>query len=109
MPTATIIGSGFQNLGAQGGIDPTIIVFFSLGVAAAVTSHAIRLSPIVGYIALGFALKGSSLSVTLTGPAITTLSQIGVVFLLFDVGLHFSLKHIRDRASDIFAFGAVLY
>lgn len=84
-----------------------IIVFLSLGVAAAVTSHAIRLSPIVGYIALGFALKGSSLSVTLTGPAITTLSQIGVVFLLFDVGLHFSLKHIRDRASDIFAFGPV--
>jgi CPA2 family monovalent cation:H+ antiporter-2 len=29
------------------------------------------------------------------------------VFLLFDIGLHFSLAHIREQARDIFGFGPV--
>jgi CPA2 family monovalent cation:H+ antiporter-2 len=38
---------------------------------------------------------------------VSTLAEVGVVFLLFDIGLHFSLKHIREQAGDIFGFGPV--
>ena len=38
---------------------------------------------------------------------IATLAELGVVFLLFDIGLHFSLGHIREQARDIFGFGPV--
>jgi CPA2 family monovalent cation:H+ antiporter-2 len=37
--------------------------------------------------------------------AIQLLAELGVVFLLFEIGLHFSLKRIKEQASDIFAFG----
>ena len=35
------------------------------------------------------------------------LAELGVVFLLFDIGLHFSLAHVREQAGDIFGFGPV--
>jgi CPA2 family monovalent cation:H+ antiporter-2 len=83
---------------------PVIILLF-LGIATAIGSRAIGLSPIVGYIVLGFGLRESGVSVVFGTATIALLAELGVVFLLFDVGLHFSLKHVREQASDIFAFG----
>jgi monovalent cation:H+ antiporter-2, CPA2 family len=31
--------------------------------------------------------------------------MLGVMFLLFDNGLHFSLQQVRSQASNIFVFG----
>jgi monovalent cation:H+ antiporter-2, CPA2 family len=84
-----------------------VIALLSLGVATAIGCRAIGLSPIVGYIALGLALKASGIPTVFETATISVLAELGVVFLLFDVGLHFSLKHVRERASDIFAFGPV--
>jgi CPA2 family monovalent cation:H+ antiporter-2 len=84
-----------------------VIALLALGIATAVGCRAIGLSPIVGYIALGIALKASGIAIVFDNATISVLAELGVVFLLFDVGLHFSLKHIRERASDIFAFGPV--
>ncbi len=36
-----------------------------------------------------------------------TLPELGVVFLLFDVGLHFSFARVRERAADILGFGPI--
>ena len=33
------------------------------------------------------------------------LAQLGAVLLLFEMGLHFSLEHLRKQAADILAFG----
>jgi len=84
-----------------------IIVLLCLGVLAAVASRALRLSPIVGYLALGLALGSSGLEVFEESETVAILAELGVVFLLFDIGLHFSLRHIREQASDIFGFGPV--
>ena len=84
-----------------------VIALLALGIATAVGCRAIGLSPIVGYIALGIALKASGIPIVFDNATISVLAELGVVFLLFDVGLHFSLKHVRERASDIFAFGPV--
>jgi CPA2 family monovalent cation:H+ antiporter-2 len=85
---------------------PVIVLLF-LGIATAVASRSLRLSPIVGYIALGFALRASGSGAAFEAQTISLLAQLGVMFLLFDIGLHFSLKHIREQASDIFAFGPI--
>ena len=84
-----------------------IILLLALGVAAAVGSRAIGLSPIVGYILLGIGLSSAGLDLLSDSASVTTLAELGVVLLLFDIGLHFSLKHIRAQARDIFAFGPV--
>jgi CPA2 family monovalent cation:H+ antiporter-2 len=84
-----------------------VIALLSLGIATAIGCRALGLSPIVGYITLGIALKAAGLPKVFEGETISVLAELGVVFLLFDVGLHFSIKHVRERASDIFAFGPV--
>ncbi|WP_395666675.1 cation:proton antiporter [Methylocella sp.] len=86
-------------------LQPLVLVLF-FGVVAAMSSRALRLSPIVGYLALGVAAKASGL-VDPKNETIELLAELGVVFLLFDIGLHFSLRHIREQAADIFGFGPV--
>src|SRR5580700_5627717 len=84
-----------------------VVVLLALGIATAIGSRALGLSPIVGYIALGIGLKAVGVRMVFEEATISLLAELGVVFLLFDVGLHFSLKHMRERAGDIFAFGPV--
>jgi CPA2 family monovalent cation:H+ antiporter-2 len=85
---------------------PVVILLF-LGIATAILSRLIRVSPIVGYIALGTVARASGVPVPFGNSTVATLAELGVVFLLFDVGLHFSLKHISERSRDIFAFGPI--
>ncbi|QXQ06208.1 cation:proton antiporter [Sphingosinicellaceae bacterium] len=84
-----------------------VIVLLTLGVAAAVGSRAIGLSPIVGYLVLGLGLRYAGLNAVLDNETIAILAGLGVVFLLFDVGLDFSFAHIRTHAADIFGLGPV--
>src|SRR3954464_10178690 len=84
-----------------------VIVLLALSVVAAVASRAVALSPIVGYLVLGIALKASGLALFADSHAVSILAELGVVFLLFDIGLHFSLTHVREQARDIFGFGPV--
>ena len=84
-----------------------VILLLALSVFAAIASRAVALSPIVGYLVLGIALKASGLALFADSHAVAILAELGVVFLLFDIGLHFSLTHVREQARDIFGFGPV--
>src|ERR1700753_2861414 len=85
-------------------IDP-VILLLSLGVVAVVATRHIGLSPIVGYLAIGLALRIASHTIFKNSTTIEVLSELGVVFLLFDIGLHFSFASIREQAGNIFGFG----
>lgn len=84
-----------------------VVILLGLGVATIVASRMVRTSPVVGYILLGLALKSFGVGGAFPQSTIETIAQLGVVFLLFDVGLHFSLRNVKEQASDIFAFGPV--
>jgi CPA2 family monovalent cation:H+ antiporter-2 len=82
-----------------------IIVLLALGVGAAIGSRAVRLSPVVGYIALGLVLTRWGMELRPSAQTIALLAELGVLFLLFDIGLHFSFSQMRRQAGDIFGFG----
>ena len=82
-----------------------VILLLALGVIVAVAFREIGLSPIVGYLALGLGLGATGLAQS-TEP-IRVLAELGVVFLLFDIGLHFSMKHLKEQAADVFGFGPI--
>ncbi len=84
-----------------------VVLLLLFGVIAAIACRAARLSPIVGYLALGIALRASGVELFQSSTTVALLAELGVVFLLFDIGLHFSLKNIHDQAGDIFGFGPV--
>ncbi|HEV7694020.1 MAG TPA: cation:proton antiporter [Hyphomonadaceae bacterium] len=79
------------------------IIFLGAGLASALASRAVRLSPIVGYLVAGLVIGPSGFKLVEDNDTAQFLAQLGVVFLLFDIGLHFSLREIRTRRSDILA------
>ena len=84
-----------------------VLVLLAFAIIAAVGSHAARTSPIVGYLVLGVAITAGSFRPIPSAAAVATLANLGMMFLLFDLGLHFPLPQIRERARDIFGCGPV--
>jgi len=83
------------------------ITLLGLGIAAALASRALRLNPIVGYLGLGLALASLGVAEDFSGPVVAAMAEAGVMFLLFNLGLHFSLGRIRAEAGNIFGFGSL--
>ncbi|MHA1517099.1 MAG: YbaL family putative K(+) efflux transporter [Alphaproteobacteria bacterium] len=79
-----------------------LVLAFSLGVLA----HRLKLPPLIGYLVAGIAI-GFSPSVGADQNIANQLSEVGVILLLFGVGLHFSVQDLLSvRAIAI--PGAVL-
>jgi CPA2 family monovalent cation:H+ antiporter-2 len=83
------------------------ITLLGLGIGAALASRALRLNPIVGYLGLGLGLASLGMARDFSGPLVAAMAEAGVMFLLFNLGLHFSLGRIRAEAGNIFGFGAL--
>jgi len=78
---------------------PSLVVTLLLGLAVAyvggLAARALRLPPIVGYLLAGVVVGPSTPGFVADQRAVEDLAQIGVVLLLFGVGLHFSLADLR--------------
>jgi Kef-type K+ transport system membrane component KefB len=77
------------------------IIYLGAGLAAALASRAVRLSPIVGYLVAGLVIGPSGFGLVAETGNVAFLAQLGVVFLLFDIGLHFSVREMRTRRDDM--------
>ncbi|QFT54892.1 cation:proton antiporter [Microbulbifer sp. THAF38] len=82
-----------------------VITLLLLGVLAIILMRPLRLSPIVGYLIAGLAVGPHALDLIPESNTTHLLAELGVVFLLFDIGLHFSLSNIWDARRDIFILG----
>lgn len=83
------------------------ITLLGLGIAAALGSRALRLNPIVGYLGMGLGLSSLGMTGDFSGAVVAAMAEAGVMFLLFNLGLHFSLGRIRAEAGNIFGFGSL--
>lgn len=77
------------------------IIYLGAGLASALAARAARVSPIVGYLVAGLVIGPSGFGLVQNNETARFLADLGVVFLLFDIGLHFSLKEIRTRRADM--------
>jgi len=66
----------------------------------------IKLPPILGYLFVGVLVGPYSLGWLPEGELIKTLAEIGVVFLLFMVGLEFSLSRLIAMRATVFGLGS---
>lgn len=83
------------------------ITLLGLGIAAALGSRALRLNPIVGYLGMGLGLSALGMAGDFSGSVVAAMAEAGVMLLLFNLGLHFSLGRIRAEAGNIFGFGSL--
>lgn len=81
------------------------ITLLLVGVLAILLTRRIGQSPIVGYLAAGVLIGPHALGLIEENKTTHLLAELGVVFLLFDIGLHFSLSTIWEARRDIFGMG----
>ena len=85
----------------------TIVAALVLAFVLATIAHRFRISPLVGYLLAGVAVGPFTPGYVADQGIASELAEIGVVLLMFGVGLHFSLKDLL-AVRAIAVPGAVL-
>ncbi len=72
----------------------TIVIGLSLAFILGTIAARLRLSPLVGYLLAGVAVGPFTPGFVADGALATELAEMGVILLMFGVGLHFSFKDL---------------
>ena len=72
----------------------TIVVGLVMAFIMGALAHRLRMPPIVGYLLAGVMVGPSTPGFVADGKLASELAEIGVILLMFGVGLHFSLKDL---------------
>ena len=82
------------------GHDTPLIAIIAIGLALAfvlgLMAHRLRVSPLVGYLLAGIAVGPFTPGFVADQGLANELAEIGVILLMFAVGLHFSLKDLMS-------------
>jgi CPA2 family monovalent cation:H+ antiporter-2 len=84
-----------------------VLILLSVGIVAVILTRPLKMSPIVGYLLAGILIGSDGLNLIEGNHTTHLLAELGVVFLLFDIGLHFSLEHIWDARREILGLGPI--
>ncbi len=82
-----------------------IFVIFGLAVGVALVCHRLKVPPVVGLIITGVIAGPHGLRLTSEPETVEQLAEIGIIFLLFTIGLEFSIDSIRLVKRLFFAAG----
>ncbi|MBQ0822803.1 cation:proton antiporter [Microvirga sp. HBU67558] len=85
---------------------PPILTFCGAAVVAVPVFRLLGLSAVLGYLAAGVAIGPSGLSLVEDPQTIATVAELGVVLLLFIIGLELKLSHLWEMKRDIFGLGS---
>jgi CPA2 family monovalent cation:H+ antiporter-2 len=72
----------------------TIVVGLSLAFVFGAVAHRLKISPLVGYLLAGIAVSPQTPGFVADQALANELAEIGVILLMFGVGLHFSLDEL---------------
>jgi monovalent cation:proton antiporter-2 (CPA2) family protein len=82
------------------------LALLAAAVAGLAASRVLRLSPIVAYIAAGMAIGPFGAGVVVAPDTILTVAELGVVLLLFIIGLELEFSRLLGMRRAIFGLGA---
>ena len=83
-----------------------ILILLAAAVLAVVACRFLALPPIIGYLAVGLALGPRALGIVPDDAQTRHLAEFGVVFLMFSIGLEFSLSKLRVMRREVFGLGS---
>jgi len=84
-----------------------VLILLLVGILAVTLMRPLRISPIVGYLLAGILIGPDGFGLIKESNTTHLLAELGVVFLLFDIGLHFSLGHIWNARREILGLGPI--
>jgi len=86
---------------------PLLLALILLGTAVVVVivCRLVRLPPILGYLLVGIVVGPRGLRWIPDNEDVRALAEFGVVFLMFSIGLEFSLPQLRAMRRGVFGLG----
>jgi CPA2 family monovalent cation:H+ antiporter-2 len=84
----------------------TALILLASAVLVVLLFRAVRLPPTLGYLAVGVAIGPYALGWISETEEARELAEIGVVFLMFSIGLEFSLPRLVTMRRIVFGLGA---
>ncbi|HEX7029527.1 MAG TPA: YbaL family putative K(+) efflux transporter [Gammaproteobacteria bacterium] len=85
----------------------TLVAAFALAFLAGMIAHRLRIAPIVGYLLAGIVVGPFTPGVVADLSLSAELAEIGVILLMFGVGLHFSISDLM-RVRGVAIPGALV-
>jgi CPA2 family monovalent cation:H+ antiporter-2 len=86
------------------GLELTLLLLGS-AVLGVVAFRMLHLPPMLGYLAVGILIGPHALGLADNNTTTHTLAEFGVVFLMFSIGLEFSLSQLQSMRRIVFGLG----
>src|SRR3954465_13797622 len=86
------------------GLELTLLLLGS-AVLGVVAFRMLHLPPMLGYLAVGILIGPHALKLAENSAATHGLAEFGVVFLMFSIGLEFSLAQLKAMRRIVFGLG----
>lgn len=105
-----LIHSGLLACAIANMLDPILLdlaLLFGLCIAVAMVFHRLRMPPMVGFLAAGALVGPNALGLVSHPDLVKQLAELGVVALLFTVGIELSNVQIRRLRRPVMVGGAV--
>ncbi|HEX7181584.1 MAG TPA: cation:proton antiporter [Thermoanaerobaculia bacterium] len=83
------------------------VVILAAAVVVILASHKLRVPSVVGFLLTGVLIGPSGLAWVPDTRQVEVFAEIGVVFLLFSIGLEFSLERLREIRRAFFLGGSL--
>ena len=84
-----------------------VLILLTAAVVATALLRAVKLPALLGYIVVGVILGPSVLAVAQDTEETRHLAEFGVVFLMFSIGLEFSLGKLKIMRATVFGLGGL--
>ena len=82
-----------------------ILVLLGAAVVVVVICRLVRLPPILGYLLVGMLVGPHALALVPDTADVRDLAEFGIVFLMFSIGLEFSLPQLKAMRRAVFGLG----
>lgn len=83
------------------------LLYLLAAVVGVVVFRSLKLPPILGYLAVGVVIGPNALALAQDTGGVRYLAEFGVVFLMFVLGLEFSLPKLRAMRRHVFGLGVM--
>ncbi|MFB0776714.1 cation:proton antiporter [Aeromonas salmonicida] len=83
----------------------SILLLLAVAIAVVVTFQRLHIPTSLGYLLVGIILGPHTIGYTVSVPELTTLAEFGVVFLLFAIGLNYSLPQLAVLRHQVLGLG----
>src|SRR2546427_4972545 len=82
-----------------------ILLLLAAAVVVIIVCRLVRLPPILGYVVIGIAVGPHALGWVPDNNNVRDLAEFGIVFLMFSIGLEFSLPQLNTMRRAVFGLG----